>query len=303
MADLNASDILSYEYARRAQELLDNHRKPFYTEADPEIVRDYGYDPDSLAADWLLGTGTGSTAADLALGLTGPLAGPITEAAGGQSGVLDWVPGGSLAKGAAPFLVAKIIRRSPKEAAQAAAREAPAAIAKASGKKPYPVRWRSAEHYLGENDLETSRRAQLHQGLPSRYEDILHDPTEREKRALYVLDSLAGVAARGIHRKRQGNPGNITSKDFQHQWTTYDDAMGKYLTDIEANLESGNLIPEGRVQLMDRFLNTLGREAKVPVLENGTPKPVDLYDMLFKPRSWHRMYELQPKGWRGKQQR
>lgn len=73
-------------------------RIPEITLPDPESVREVEYDPDSVAASILLGEGTGSLPADLAIGLTGGAAGPITEAVGGKSGVLDWIPGGSLAK-------------------------------------------------------------------------------------------------------------------------------------------------------------------------------------------------------------
>ena len=45
-----------------------------------------------------VGGGTGSMAGDLLVGLTGGGAGIATELAGGESGAIDWIPGGSLAK-------------------------------------------------------------------------------------------------------------------------------------------------------------------------------------------------------------
>lgn len=75
-------------------------RKPSIGPVDPNLVEaDPEIDPDRLVADIAFGKGTGSLPKDLLLGLTGGLAGPATEALGGQSGVLDWIPGGGILKG------------------------------------------------------------------------------------------------------------------------------------------------------------------------------------------------------------
>lgn len=76
---------------RRAPEI--GRPDPMKLEAPPEL------DPDQVVADVMFGKGTGSLAKDILLGFTGGFAGPATEAMGGQSGVLDWVPGGGLLKG------------------------------------------------------------------------------------------------------------------------------------------------------------------------------------------------------------
>lgn len=114
---MNSRDVLDIDWAGRARRLLEENgasraserRLPAWTMPDAPGVREYAMDPDSVAASIILGEGTGSLGKDLAIGLTGGLAGPITEAAGGQSGVLDWIPGGALAKGAV-FAVPKASR-------------------------------------------------------------------------------------------------------------------------------------------------------------------------------------------------
>ena len=464
-------------------------RIPKITLPDPESVREVEYDPDSVAASILLGEGTGSLPADLAIGLTGGAAGPITEAVGGKSGVLDWIPGGSLAKagilagmgkarkafsgknihftrdemkalrknldalsdrwiyakadagedpmdwfrmpraeqadwfrlnglpvdgnvlrefnqriktrydrinegrvvsllgrdiaelapekkeyfspymvpveppgGAASRILGSVATEEPKaveeavdeakkakysqllanaamlrekagkrrsavktanakayakkkeEAALAeqeavkkewqeynsAVKEAEAARAaeKAASEVETPGgKWSTVLHQLGENDPAMANAAARH-GLPSRYEDILDNPTPEEKRALYVLDSLASVAAKGIVPKRTDRPGNnIGAKDFLHQWTTYDEAMGRFLADLEENLETGNLKPSGRVGTIREHKKTLGRDVQRPVLNGSDDKADDLYGMLFKPRAWTKSNALRPPGW------
>lgn len=108
MADLNASDILAADWARRAREILASTRTPEAREfkktsigrRGPSILEDRDLrSPDQVAADIILGRGTGRLAEDILTGLT-PLPGAITEARGGESGILDWVPGTGLVKGA-----------------------------------------------------------------------------------------------------------------------------------------------------------------------------------------------------------
>lgn len=118
MADLNSADILGVDWARRARELLEGARTSEPKEkAPPEMWRGGTFrlepveireknvltDPDSWlnrglgtilenAVDAVLGEGTGNTALDMALGLTGPGAAVGTVAAGNRPGVLDVLP-------------------------------------------------------------------------------------------------------------------------------------------------------------------------------------------------------------------
>lgn len=124
MADLNSADILGVDWARRARELLEGAQTSAPKEkAPPEMWRGGTFrlepveireknaltDPESWlnrglgtilenAVDAVLGEGTGNTALDMALGLTGPGAAVGTVAAGNRPGVLDVLPGGSVMK-------------------------------------------------------------------------------------------------------------------------------------------------------------------------------------------------------------
>lgn len=126
MADLNSADILGVDWARRARELLEGAQTSAPKEkAPPEMWRGGTFrlepveireknaltDPESWlnrglgtilenAVDAVLGEGTGNTALDMALGLTGPGAAVGTVAAGNRPGVLDVLPGGGVLKGA-----------------------------------------------------------------------------------------------------------------------------------------------------------------------------------------------------------
>jgi hypothetical protein len=126
MADLNSADILGVDWARRARELLAGERTSAPKEkAPPEMWRGGTFrlepveireknvltDPESWlnrgigtilenAVDVVLGEGTGNTALDMALSLTGPGAAVGTVATGNRPGVLDVLPGGGVLKGA-----------------------------------------------------------------------------------------------------------------------------------------------------------------------------------------------------------
>lgn len=126
MADLNSADILGVDWSRRARELLAGAQPSVPKEkAPPEMWRGGTFrlepveireknvltDPDSWlnrgigtilgnAVDAILGEGTGNTALDMALGMTGPGAAVGTVAAGNRPGLLDVLPGGGVLKGA-----------------------------------------------------------------------------------------------------------------------------------------------------------------------------------------------------------
>lgn len=108
MADLKASDVLGIDWAARARNILELYGTPVPRDFSrtsigprgPRILEDHDLrSPDQVAADIILGRGTGRTVEDILTGLT-PLPGAITEARGGESGVLDWVPGAGALKGA-----------------------------------------------------------------------------------------------------------------------------------------------------------------------------------------------------------
>ena len=126
MADLNSADILGVDWARRAREILAGARTSVPKEkTPPEMWRGGTFrlepveireknvltDPDSWlnrgigtilenSVNAILGEGTGNSALDMALGMTGPGAAVGTVAAGNRPGLLDVLPGGGVLKGA-----------------------------------------------------------------------------------------------------------------------------------------------------------------------------------------------------------
>ena len=118
MADLNSADILGVDWARRAREILAGAQTSVPKEkTPPEMWRGGTFrlepveireknavtDPESWlnrglgtilenAVDAILGEGTGNSALDMALGMTGPGAAVGTVAAGNKPGLLDVLP-------------------------------------------------------------------------------------------------------------------------------------------------------------------------------------------------------------------
>ena len=141
MADLNSADILGVDWARRARELLAGARTSVPKEkTPPEMWRGGTFrlepveikeknvftDPESWlnrgigtilenSVDAILGEGTGNSALDMALGMTGPGAAVGTVAAGNKPGLLDILPGSGALKAGILGLV-KAGRRSEAKA-------------------------------------------------------------------------------------------------------------------------------------------------------------------------------------------
>ena len=75
-SNLNAADVLMYDWADRARRILDEYKRKNTPDLTPRgEITPLPPDPDEVAADFFFGKGTGSTAADILLGLTGPVAG------------------------------------------------------------------------------------------------------------------------------------------------------------------------------------------------------------------------------------
>ena len=141
MADLNSADILGVDWSRRAREILAGAQPSRPKEKDPpEMWRGGTFrlepveireknavtDPNSWlnrglqnilenSVDAILGEGTGNTALDMALGMTGPGAAVGTVAAGNKPGLLDVMPGSGALKAGILGLV-KAGRRSEAKA-------------------------------------------------------------------------------------------------------------------------------------------------------------------------------------------
>ena len=141
MADLNSADILGVDWARRAREILAGARTSVPKEkTPPEMWRGGTFrlepveireknvltDPESWlnrgigtilenSVDAILGEGTGNSALDMALSMTGPGAAVGTVAAGNKPGLLDILPGSGALKAGILGLV-KAGRRSEAKA-------------------------------------------------------------------------------------------------------------------------------------------------------------------------------------------
>lgn len=284
--DLTRADILDDRRAREAARIFDEYIRLNTPDNSPrgELVA-LPPDPDEVAADIFFGKGTGNLGADLAIGLTGPLAGPITEAAGGQSGVLDWLPGGSLAKAgvvAVPRIAGKVARavkkltldemealvsRKPKYLKLDAwlrqnnvdPEELNAARAAAEGRNIYDWvanGWRSADHRIPEYDILLPKNS-----------------TEADRRALFVADSLAKHVLKDLTVDSDQRFQRID--DARHKSTNYNQLFPRFNEELLKNWEKGNLPSTPNVEIAPMqdgsgaFIN--GRLA-------------DLYDFLFRSR-------------------
>jgi hypothetical protein len=116
MADLLARDVLDYDDRLKmaALRILAESRKPVDVRGPGEIRIPVGAPPDNWLYNTLadpklnaglaqlghnlVGSGTGRISGDILAGFLGGGAGIATEAAGGESGALDWIPGGGLLK-------------------------------------------------------------------------------------------------------------------------------------------------------------------------------------------------------------
>lgn len=284
--DLTRADILDDRRAREAARIFDEYIRLNTPDNSPrgELVA-LPPDPDEVAADIFFGKGTGNLGADLAIGLTGPLAGPITEAAGGQSGVLDWLPGGSLAKAgvvAVPKIagkVARAVRRMTLEDMEKVAAAKPKylkmdawlknndidpaaykeAKAAAEGRNIYDWvanGWRSSEHQIPE------------------YETLLpKNSTEADKRAVFVADSLARHVLKDLTVDSDRHFSRID--DARHQGTNYNQLFPRFNREILDNYEKGNLPSTPNVEIVPM---PDGSGAYI----NG--RMANLYDFLFRNR-------------------
>lgn len=146
--------------------------------------------------------------------------------------------------------------------------------------------WDASRHQLGENGFPTG----------TTYRELLGEAgdTPENRRAAYVLDSLASVAARTIQPKGIDNP-SMKWKDRQHTKTTYDDAMNRFYDDVEANRKTGNLpdVP-GITYEPKRIhwgLDFKSRNVDEPLVIVGGIKE-SIYDALFRKKAYSKVNEI-----------
>ena len=146
--------------------------------------------------------------------------------------------------------------------------------------------WDASKHQLGENGLPTG----------TTYRELLGEAgdTQENRRAAYVLDSLASVAARTIQPKGIDNP-SMKWKDRQHTKTTYDDAMNRFYDDVEANRRTGNLPDVSGITYEPKKihwgLDFKSRNVDEPlVLIDGRKESI--YDSLFRKKAYNKVNEI-----------
>ena len=159
--------------------------------------------------------------------------------------------------------------------------ETPAAIIQ----KESPAAWSSAEHLLGENNQ--------FRGTPQpTYREVLGSSSdERDRRALYGLDSLYANAAKLLERNsRQFRP-NAPWTEKRHKGTNYDDVWQFVNRDIQANRATGNVPESSRIVYRKeprQYYNDRGElkqtVTEVPYVINEDGTETSLYDLLFKPK-------------------
>lgn len=181
---------------------------------------------------------------------------------------------------------ATIAEMEAKKAERKAAAEAEkAAIAKWSVNTPGGT-WDASRHQLGENGFPTG----------TTYRELLGEAgdTPENRRAAYVLDSLASVAARTIQPKGIDNP-SLRWKDRQHTKTTYDEAMNRFYDDVEANRRTGNLPDVPGIAYEPKKihwgLDFKSRNVDEPlVLVDGRKESI--YDSLFRKKAYSKVNEI-----------
>ena len=116
------------------------------------------------------------------------------------------------------------------------------------------------------------------------------DATDEDRRALFVLDSLANEAAREIvlnGRFMNDWPGRAK---FRHQGTNYDSKSRKYGEDIAWNARTGNLPTDTRKILLRTATSSAGN--RLPGQMTGFMDGKDLYDELFRKKVDRKIRDL-----------
>lgn len=126
--------------------------------------------------------------------------------------------------------------------------------------------WVSSEHPISEPGLD--------------YSMLGKNATEDDRRALYVLDSLASEAASKLVRNNRFQnewPGRST---LRHQGTNYDAKSREFGTDVAYNARTGNLPKTGTAVILRGAVSSAGN--RLPGQMTAVLGGEDLYDLLFR---------------------
>lgn len=154
---------------------------------------------------------------------------------------------------------------APEPAVQQAPAPAPSAVVGG------PNKWRengwvSSEHPISEPGLD--------------YSMLGKDATEDDRRALYVLDSLASdVVSKLVRNNRFKNewPGRSA---LRHQGTNYDAKSREFGTEVAYNARTGNLPKTGNAVILRGAVSSAGN--RLPGQMTAVLDGEDLYDLLFR---------------------
>lgn len=247
----------SRQYEQRLRDFKKNPKKALKTanSAAPKQVRAQG---ESAVREWYFGVD--------------PIAPKTVEASPAQE-IMKVVN-----EPAKPAPVAPV---PPPEPVAPAVTEVPKAPAVPESPKGGPNKWRengwiSSEHPISEPGMD--------------YSILGKGATEEDRRALFVIDSLANEAVSKLIRNSRFKDEWPGRAPLRHQGTNYDSKSRDYGMDVAWNSRTGNL-PRGTSALVLRnAVSSAGN--RLPGQMTGVVDGKDLYDLLFRKKVDRRINEL-----------
>lgn len=247
----------SRQYEQRLRDFKKNPKKALKTanSAAPKQVRAQG---ESAVREWYFGVD--------------PIAPKTVEASPAQE-IMKVVN-----EPAKPAPVAPV---PPPEPVAPAVTEVPKAPAVPESPKGGPNKWRengwiSSEHPISEPGMD--------------YSILGKGATEEDRRALFVIDSLANEAVSKLIRNSRFKDEWPGRAPLRHQGTNYDSKSRDYGMDVAWNSRTGNL-PRGTSTLVLRnAVSSAGN--RLPGQMTGVVDGKDLYDLLFRKKVDRRINEL-----------
>ena len=136
--------------------------------------------------------------------------------------------------------------------------------------------WKSEEHPISEPGVD--------------YSILGKEATEDDRRALFVIDSLANEAASKLIRNNRFKDEWPGMSSLRHQGTNYDSKSRDFGVDVAWNARTGNL-PSGTSSLVLRgAVSSAGN--RLPGQMTGFVDGKDLYDLLFRKKVNKKIHEL-----------
>ena len=136
--------------------------------------------------------------------------------------------------------------------------------------------WNSAEHPISEPGVD--------------YSILGKEATEDDRRALFVIDSLANEAVSKLIRNNRFKDKWPGRSSLRHQGTNYDSKSRDFGVDVAWNARTGNL-PSGTSSLVLRgAVSSAGN--RLPGQMTGKVNGQDLYNLLFRKKANRKINEL-----------